>query len=103
MISAHDFLLQHYLPTTSNNERELWLRTNEQAQRFLEIMQDYAKEVCDECNGIMPDCEELASELLDEFPDDIEMSSIQQKIFELTVKNSIESIESAIRDISKQI
>lgn len=46
--SARDYLLQNYLPTTSEIDRELWLRTNEIAQKFLEIMKNYAQEIVDE-------------------------------------------------------
>lgn len=47
--SARDYLLQNYLPSTSEIDRELWLRTNEIAQMFLEIMKNYSKEIVDAC------------------------------------------------------
>lgn len=50
MQSAREFLLNKLLPTTSDKERELWFRTNEMAQKFLEIMKSYATEIVYECS-----------------------------------------------------
>lgn len=48
MTDFKTFFLEKYLPTTSNIDRELWFRTNETAQRFVEIGKDYAEMVADE-------------------------------------------------------
>lgn len=47
--SCRDYFLSRMLPTTSETERELWLRTNDTASEFLEIMKDYAEEIAEEC------------------------------------------------------
>jgi len=39
------------LPTTSETERELWLRTNDLAQKFLGVMKSYAEEIIEECSN----------------------------------------------------
>jgi hypothetical protein len=35
MESARQFFLKEYLPTTSDTDRELWLRSSESGQKFL--------------------------------------------------------------------
>lgn len=54
MTNARDYFLENYLPTTSSMERELWFRSNEEAQRFVEIMKSYGQEIVDECEGEIP-------------------------------------------------
>jgi len=58
------------LPTTSETERELWLRTNDLASRCLEIMKSYAEMVVEECVGVLPcriyeDRDDYAEEITD--------------------------------------
>ncbi len=104
MTNARDYLLQSYLPTTSDKERELWLRTNESAQRFLEIMVEYAKEVVDECNDSVTCWEDVCSEVMDELPDDMltEMPRIYKNV-ERVIESNMEEIEKSIRNIGYQI
>ena len=44
MISAKEYLLEKYLPTTSPEERELWYKTTKWAPQVVEIMGNYIKD-----------------------------------------------------------
>ena len=109
--SARDYLVQSMLPTTSETERELWLRTNESAQKFLEIMKSYAEEIAEEIEDNYPQnvmndvVKEISTAIENEFDtilDSKDMRSIE-RIIENTIEDNIGAIQESIDEIRNQI
>lgn len=51
-IKSH--LLQKLLPNSSDQDRELWYRTNEQIQKVVEAMKGYCEITIQECINLLP-------------------------------------------------
>lgn len=103
MMSAREFLCQRYLPTTSDIERELWLRCNERAQQFLEIMKEYAQECVNECIDSVPSVDRIIPEITNEIIGYDEYTLREMKKVDNAIKEEIEYIESQIRNVYYQI
>lgn len=95
--SCRDYFLSRMLPTTSEIERELWLRTNDTASEFLEIMKDYGKEIIEECINSLPNWEEVSDNIIEEVNELLEES----KIDELTYSQEIK-IENIVDELGNQ-
>lgn len=95
--SCRDYFLSRMLPTTSETERELWLRTNENAQMFLGVMKDYGKEIIEDCINSLPNWEEVSDNIIEEINESLE----ENKIDELTYSQETK-IENIVGELGNQ-
>lgn len=64
MKDIKSYLLEQLLPNRSDQERELYYRTNEELQKIVEVMKGYCEEMLSELeNGYSPDVEELTENI----------------------------------------
>lgn len=98
--NVKDYFLENYLPTTPAIERELWFREEKQAQRFIEIMKDYAGEIIEECEGCVTNWEDIAGEISD-YTDEVSVQNCHK--IDKVIMDNVETIEKEIRKVYYQI